>query len=194
MKMAEIAYQRLGNLAIVLTATIILGLGAQTAKADPLLFSNLKVLQNNNTSVDLFSNSGLTLFGPSINFTIDVSGALPPGSVDTLQITYLETGSAPVIQTFAIPFGQVQPPFTILFSVVSPGANAQGLGATLTIDLLNSTPDFVIPVGANQGQQVNSHTYAFTVAQPVPEPVSLVLLSTSLAAFAVIRRQSDRGI
>jgi hypothetical protein len=80
-----------------------------------------------------------------------------------------------------------------LFSVVSPGANAQGVGATLIIDLLNSTPDFIIPVGPNQGQQVNSYTYAFTVAQPVPEPISLVLLSTSLVTLAVIRRQRDRG-
>jgi hypothetical protein len=173
--------------ALVLVATLV-GLNAATAKADPLLFSNLTVLQNN-SSVDLFTNSGVTLVGPSITFTVDVSGTLPAGGTDTLQITYIEVGSPPVIQTFAIPFGQFPPPLTFLFSVVSPGANAQGVAATLKIDLLNSSPDFVIPIGPGQGQQVNSYTYSFNVAQPVPEPLTLTTLSTSLFSLAALRRR-----
>src|SRR5262249_31174280 len=131
----------------------------------------------------------VTLFGPSITFTVDVTGTLAPGGVDTLQITYLEAGSAPVVQSFAIPFGQFQPPLTFLFTVVSPGANAQGVAATLQIDLLNSSPDFTIPAGANQGQQVNSYTYSFSVAQPVPEPVTLVTFSTSFIGLVTLRRR-----
>jgi hypothetical protein len=181
--------RRIGGPAVVL-AVIAFGLCAQTANADPLFFSNLQVLQNN-VSVEMFANSGVTLFGPSLSFSVDVSGTLVPGAVDQLQITYLEAGSAPVIQTFDIPFGQIQPPFTIFFSVVSPGANAQGVAATLTIDLLNSSPDFTIPYGANQGQQVNSYTYSFTVAQPVPEPLTLVTLSTGLISLVAFRRRRN---
>jgi hypothetical protein len=164
---------------------------SSTAEADPLLFSNVVALQNNgSTSVDLFSNPGATLFGPQISFKVDITGTLPPGGVDQLVVTYTEAGGAPVSFNFDIPFGDIGPPFTMLFTIVSPGANFQGIGGTLTLDLLNSSGDFVIPGGANAGQKVNSYSYTFNVAQPVPEPASLTL--AAIGAAGLIARARKR--
>jgi len=170
---------------LLLNFTIILvaGLGAvSTAKADPLFFSNVSALQNAGfTSTSLFSNQGVTLIGPQISFTIDVTGVLPPQGTDTLQITYIEQGSAPIVQSASVPFFGINPPFQVLFTINSLGANSQGIPATLTVDLLNSSPDFIIPVGPNAGQSVNSFTYSFNVATPVPEPDSLTLAMIGVA-------------
>jgi len=152
---------------VVLTLAV-LTLGALTAgttKANPLSFSNVSVFQNS-TKVDLFSNPGATVFGPQLSFSVDIAGALPAGAGDTLRIIYNEPGSPANIQEFQIPlFGSVNPPFTLLFSILSPGANFQAIPATLTVDLLNSSPDFVLPSGPNQGQAVNSYTYSFNVGE-----------------------------
>ena len=176
---------RLQQILFPLAVLMLIGLTQRTAVADPLVFSNVTAFQNNNsTQVDLFSNPGSTLYGKTLNFSIDISGVI--SSVDTLLITYNEVGSLPIIQTFQIPlFGSVQPPFTLLFSVTSPGSNQQGVAASLTIDLLNSSPDFVIPGGARQGQTVDTQTYSFNVAQPVPEPMSLLSFIGGLAALGV---------
>ena len=176
---------------ILLATLMFIGLANQTAAADPLVFSNVTAYQNNDTvQVGLFSNSGITLLGSNLTFSVDISGVLAPGAVDTLRITYTELGGSPVVQNFQIPlFGSVQPPFTLLFSFISPGTTPQGIPATLTIDLLNSTPDFVIPAGPNQGQTVNSYTYSFNV-RPIPEPATLFAMASGLAAlgFRVRRR------
>jgi hypothetical protein len=166
---------------------------ASSAKADPLLFSNVLALQNSgNTSVDLFSNPGTTLLGPQISFLVDITGTLPPGVTNTLLVTYSETGSAPITQMFQIPvFGTVQPPFTLLFTITSPGATFSGTLATLTIDILGSSPDFIIPGGPNAGQRVDSFTYTFKVVEPVPEPATLLLFGTGLLSIgARLRRRS----
>lgn len=177
----------------ILTFLMLMGLTGATAKADPLLFSNVTAFQNNDTTqVDLFSNPGTTLLGSNLTFRVDITGILPAGAGDTVVITYSELGSLPIIQTFQIPlFGSVPPPLTLVFSVLSPGANFQGVPATLTVDLLNSSPDFIMPSGPNQGQRVDSYTYAFNVAQPVPEPVTLFALGGGLAALAVRLRRRD---
>jgi len=176
---------------VVLTLAV-LTLGALTAgttKANPLSFSNVSVFQNS-TKVDLFSNPGATVFGPQLSFSVDIAGALPAGAGDTLRIIYNEPGSPANIQEFQIPlFGSVNPPFTLLFSILSPGANFQAIPATLTVDLLNSSPDFVLPSGPNQGQAVNSYTYSFNVARPVPEPATLLALVSGLAALGVRLRR-----
>jgi len=114
---------------------------------------------------------------------------LPVGGSDILRITYTELGSAPVVQEFQIPlFGSIQPPFSLIFSVFSPGSNPQGIPATLTIDLMNSAPDFVIP----GGQSVNSQTFSFNVAQPVPEPATLSLFFGGLLALGIkVRRRTE---
>lgn len=165
---------------------------SSTAKADPLHFSNVVALQNNgSTSVDLFSNPGVTLFGPQVSFLVDVSGTLPPGGFDQLSITFTEAGGPPMSFTFDIPFGDIAPPLSFLFTYTSLGANFQGMPVVMTLDLLNSSNDFVIP----GGQGVNSYSYTFNVAQPVPEPASLTLASIGLAgliARARKRRKTGR--
>ena len=154
--------------------------------ADPLVFSNVTAFQDNDTSqVDLFSNPGTTLLGTTLTFSVDISGTLAPGGSDTLRITYLELGGSPVVQEFQIPlFGTVNPPFTLIFSFVSPGSNPLGVPATLTLDLLNSSPDFLIP----GGQMVNSYTYSFNV-QPVPEPATMLALASGFLALGLRARR-----
>lgn len=173
----------------VLAVLLLIAATERTAMADPLVFSNVTAFQNNDTvQVDLFSNPGTTLLGTTLTFSVDISGTLAMGAIDTLRITYTELGSSPIVQQFQIPlFGTVNPPFTLIFSFVSPGANPLAIPATLTIDLLSSNPDFVIPAG----QSVNSFTYSFNVAQPVPEPATLFALAASLFALGVrIRRRA----
>ena len=178
------------NLLAAVLVFLAFSLFGSKASADPLFFSNVVALQNGGSStIDLFSNPGVTLLGPQVTFRVDVSGTLPLGGSDILQITSIEAGSAPVVQQFAIPlFGTIPPPFSLLFTVNSSKATVQGVPFTLTVDLLNSNPDFVIPGGPNQGQSQNSHTYAFNIAQPVPEPVTLLGLATGLTALGLRRR------
>ena len=166
---------------------------APKAAADPLTFSNVVALQNNSaTRVDLFSNPGTTLLGPQISFLVDINGSLLPGVTNTLSITYVEAGGLLITQTFQIPaFGTIQPPFTQLFTFTSPGAGYQAAMASLTIDIIGSSPDFVIPAGPNAGQSVDSYTYTFNVAQPLPEPATLALFGAGV--LGVCRRVSRRG-
>jgi PEP-CTERM motif len=178
-----------------LTILVLAALGAATStKADPLVFSNVAALQNVGlTSVDLFSHPGATVLGPQITFRVDVTGMLPIGGTDTLRISYSELGNLPIVQSFQIPvFGNVQPPFTLLFTLISPGANSQGVAATLLVDLLNSSPDFVIPGGSNTGKPVDSYTYSFNVATSVPEPSSIMLAGMGITALMAKMRRRRR--
>lgn len=192
MGMSSKTSKKLHKLLLLVAAVVLMGATEQTATADPLVFSNLTVFQNNDTTqVNLFSNPGTTVLGTSLTFSVDISGTLAPGAVDILRITYQELGSSPIVQEFQIPlFGTVNPPLTLIFSIVSPGSNPLGVPATLSLDLLNSNPDFVIPGGPNQGQTVNAFSYSFTV-QPVPEPATILALASGFAAlgFRLRRRK-----
>jgi len=161
-------------------------IAASTTNADPLTFSNVVALQNSGaTRVDLFQNPGASLLGPEITFLVDLSGDLPVSGLDILQITFAEAGHAPIVQTFKIPiFDGVSLPYSQIFSVSFLNATAQGTGASLTVDILGSSADFVIPRGPGEGQRVNAYTYTFVGVQPVPEPGSLILLGLGLSSFS----------
>ncbi len=178
------------NLFVVLALAFSVFVGAEaTARADSVTFSNVVALQNNGaTQVNLLANPGVTLTGPQISFLVDIQGSLPPGITNLLQITYNEAGSAPIVQTFTIPaFGIVPPPYSQLFTINSPGATVQGTPATLTITII-SPPGFL-----PDGGEFVTHTYTFNVAQPVPEPGTMVLLSSGVVALLARRRRTGKS-
>lgn len=176
------------NIFFLLVMTLACAIEAQ---ADPLTFRNVTVIQNNGTSLDLFSNPNVTIVGFQLDFTVEIIGVIPPGGTDTLRVTYTDAFGGSVIQHFDIPvFGFLQPPVTLVISIPFPTVNFQGVPATLTLDLLGSAPDFVIPT---TGFAVNSFTYTFNVAEPVPEPATLTLLGGGLMVLVARCRRGRSG-
>src|SRR6185312_3535147 len=95
---------KLPKAVFLLAVLTIIGLAERTANADPLVFSNVRAFQNNDTvQVDLLANPGTTLLGTALTFSVDISGILAPGGRAILRITYTESGGAPIVQEFPIP-------------------------------------------------------------------------------------------
>jgi hypothetical protein len=107
-----------------------------------------------------------------------------------LLVTYSQAGQPSITQGFQIPFfGTIPPPVTLVFSITPLGTSFQGTPATLTLDLVNSFPDFTIPGGPGAGQRVNSFSYTFNVAEPVPEPATLSLLGAGITGLLARHRR-----
>lgn len=162
-----------------------------SAQADPLFFSNTVALQDDGaTRVDLFANPGVVLTGNRLDFLVDITGILPAGTTDTLNIVFTEEGQAPQVLNFRIPlFDFVPPPYTQLFSFSLQNTALTIRNVSLRVDILNSNPDFIIPSGPQGGARVDSFTYNFRVAQPIPEPASIVLGLLGTAGFLARRKR-----
>ncbi|HKE55921.1 MAG TPA: PEP-CTERM sorting domain-containing protein [Pyrinomonadaceae bacterium] len=179
-------------------AVLVLGLGGlfgSEAKADPLTFSNVRGLQNGGlTNVDLFSHPGATLYGSQISFLVDISGPIARDQGSTLVATFTEEGYAPILLSYQLPlFDTISPPFTLLLTITAPGASYAGTLAALNLNILGSSEEFVIPNGPNRGAYVDGYTYVFEVAQPVPEPASVMIFGTGIVGLATMLRRRGRG-
>lgn len=172
----------------VLLFLIVMASVSVSAHADPLSFSKVAALQNSgNTKIDLFTNPGVNLIGSQLTFTIDIAGVLPAGGTDTLRVAYNDSLGGSAVQQISIPiFGTVNPPVTVFVTINVPTFSFVAIPASLTVDLLNSNPDFVNPTSQIA---VDSFTYSFTVSQPVPEPATLTLLGAGLGAFLIRARR-----
>lgn len=190
-----------GKLILTLAALILLTAVAPHAKAEPLFFSDVRAIQllpsnpTVNVTTDLFANPGVTLMhGSRVTFAINITGTLPPGTTNLLRLTFVQPSSVTIVQDFSIPaFGSLYPPFTLLVSRDFP-VGYQPVPISMTVDIIGSSPDFVIPTGPNAGQRVNSYTYNFNVVQPVPEPSTLLLLGTGTAALVSGIRKRRKAV
>ena len=172
------------------------GVFASPAKADPLRFQNVGIFDYPSLAViGLFENPGhvFTLddaINNNLSFFIDLVGDLAPGQTDTLRITYRATDSGEtVVQEYGVPvFGSTLPPLTLVTGRSFPSTYTPQ-GYELTVDLLNTAPDFVFPSGINAGSAVDSYTYSFSTLSPVPEPGTWLLLGSGLTMLWRMRRR-----
>jgi hypothetical protein len=196
-----ISFRKLAMVLLLVTCGLFC---AAPAKADPLFFSNVKLSLLGTTppgGVDLFANQGLVITAPTdiAGLSIFVTGPLPAGG-DTLRITVIATNengtfvlTNPNPASLNIPITALNVNTVNVTGFTFP-TSFQGTSFTVTIDLLNSSPDFIIPGGPNAGQAVNSFTYTFTIVETTPEPATLVLLTTGIAAIGIkVYKRSRAG-
>jgi hypothetical protein len=173
--------------------------GASEVRADPLTFNPTYYLLDSRgapeSRLDLFSNPGTVLEPRTYDGTLPLSfvfGTSVDHSggesfSDTIRFTYQEEGFAPVVfsQAFTTGTSPIRLGFGALFEPLS--RTGRPVATTLRVELLNSSPDFVLPGGPNQGQLSDSYTYSFFTVSPTPEPSTLLLMGTG-AVLALRRR------
>lgn len=172
-------------------------LSAASAKADPLTFSNVTLNIIDVTpmgGIDLFSNPNLVITTkPDGIVVIQVRVSGDAGLSDIRRVTVTDqNGNVLGIRDRAFTLAGVDQVSGVTLAPSNPlnepgiviyPQSFQGTTIVLTVDLVNTSPDFVIPSGPNAGQLVNSFTYTFTLVEPVPEPATLVLAATGLVGL-----------
>lgn len=172
-------------------------LSAASAKADPLTFSNVTLNIIGVTpmgGIDLFSNPNLVITTkPDGIVVIQVRVSGDAGLSDIRRVTVTDqNGNVLGIRDRAFTLAGVDQVSGVTLAPSNPlnepgiviyPQSFQGTTIVLTVDLVNTSPDFVIPSGPNAGQLVNSFTYTFTLVEPVPEPATLVLAATGLVGL-----------
>lgn len=177
---------------------VVLGCWAGAASelgADPLTFHGTWFLVNSSPErLDLFSNPGVLLEARTYGGTLPLSfsfGTLVDHAggesfTDTIRFTYLEQGAMPVVfsQTFTTGTDPIRLGFVTLFEPIA--RIGRPIPTTLTVELLNSAPDFMIPGDG----LVDSYTYSFETQSPVPEPSTMLLvISGGTVAWRRARRR-----
>jgi hypothetical protein len=169
------------------------GAFAAPALADPLRFGNVSIAESTGL-VGLFENPGrvFTLDENRFNlltFFIDIVGTLEPSQTDILRLTFRAPDGETLVQESGVPAaGTIPPPFTLVTGPPPFPTSYTPLPFELTVDLLSTAPDFIIPSGPMAGVAVDSYTYSFSTVSPVPEPGTWLLLASGLTMLLRRRR------
>jgi hypothetical protein len=189
--MLHLSIQCLLRVSILLTCVAV---SASELRAGPLTFNGTFFAPDSSGEhLDLFANPGAVLdpstYGGSIFPAALIFGAFvnfDGGSsvTDTIRFTYQEAQATPILysQTFTTGMDPINLGFAVRFEPIHRTGNL--VPTTLTVELLDSSPDFVIPSGPLTGQPVDSYTYSFLVQTTVPEPSTwMLVLSGGIAAL-----------
>jgi len=189
---------------LIATVLLVLCMSGATARADPLTFHDTTFLLSATgpIRVDLFANPGIvlatqnylgrTIPRESLIFGTNVD---PHGTelfTDTIQFTFHEEGAPPLRQSSTFTTSKDAPRLGVAALFTPVRRTGQPVPATLTVELLNSAPDFVIPGGPNAGRSVDSFTYSFQVVSPTPEPATMGLFGFGAIVLLASKQRRRR--